>query len=147
MKTIGSLSNQVTGDIDCYGVEVSGADDDGGWWGTPNAWIVFGDEDTSGCDERGEPDGSCDGPDHDPKTPTLFKVSGRGWCGEDVSGYFIASSEEELVRHIRGFGPVEPQIEKGHRLPFKVRVGQVWHVTDSGMQELEQKLEDKKYRR
>lgn len=92
---------------DCHGCEILGCDDDGFWWGTPNAWHVVGDDDTSGCDHNGVPDGSPDGPEHPPATPTYFEVS--GWMGAvEFTAYVIASNEANVRRMLSGFGVTEP---------------------------------------
>ncbi len=101
---------------DYHGMDVIGLDDDGIWWGTPNAWWVYGDTDTSGSDENGVPDGSCDGPDAAPATPTYFEVSGFWYDGKSFTAYVVASSFEEVRHHAACHGCRDIFISPGVRL-------------------------------
>lgn len=127
--------------VDCYGAPTHGASEDGIWWGTANAWVVMGDEDTSGCDDQGMPNGMCDGPDRDPHRPFLFEVTGHvGY--EAFHGHFIASSEPALMRHLQMFTVLQAEdteldVIRGQRFPYKARVGQAWFVNDSDFAEFE----------
>lgn len=117
---------------DCRGVQLIGYDEEkGNWWyGTPNAWCVIGDADTSGCDEHGVPDGSCDGPCSPPVTPTYFEVAGWRWGGE-FSGYFIASNEETLRQWLASHDVKDYQlISKRIKTRRKLRPYGVLDLTD-----------------
>lgn len=99
----------MTGDTDCHGVTVVGQDEDSIWWGTPHAWWVVGDPDESGRNERGELDGSEDGPPRPPKTP--HHIEAEGYLGAILfQAHLIASSKEIAERFMRGFG-VEGKID------------------------------------
>lgn len=88
--------------IDCHGRDASGCDDENFWMGTENAWYILGDEDTSGCDDDGTPNGLPDGPDHPPATPTFYEVSGK-FQNLDFQGYFLASNEERVRKVLDTF--------------------------------------------
>ena len=84
-------------DYDCHGVAMTGRDEGNLWAGTPNAWMVLGDEDTSGAE------GWEDGPPRAPATPTYFEASGA-WENLDFQGYFLASNEANVRRYLDTLG-------------------------------------------
>lgn len=103
-------------DTDCYGVDPIGANDDGVWFGTANAWMLLGDPDTSGFDPiTGEPDGSQDGPDHPPKAPTYFNLT--GFLGSDpLDAHCVASDEDRVLSFLRNIGATEVRVLEATRL-------------------------------
>lgn len=119
-------------EIDCHGRDVVGLDEDGGWWGTDNAWWILGDPDTSGCDENGVPDGSEDGPEHDPATPHLFIASGVGYEGQQWDFAVVASSEARLQEFAASLGVKRLEGIETHKLRRgRYHVGKTVYLTDS----------------
>lgn len=110
---------------DCKGIDVWGRENGVFWVGTPNAWFIIGDDDTSGCDETGKPDGSCDGPDVEPATPIYFQMEGR-IDNNKTKIYVVASSYERACQRIPFYGlQLECRVIRQFPLKMKVTVEQM----------------------
>jgi hypothetical protein len=76
--------------VDCNGTDLVGCNEDGYWMGTENAWLVLGDH-------------QDDGPELDPRTPTLFVMD--AWlAGESFQLYCVASEEGVPRAYLKGMG-------------------------------------------